>query len=101
MKDIQNEVKKIREFIELQSVLSKEVLTLAELSLYLGQSKSSIYKLTSKRKIPFYTTPGGAKCYFRKSEIDNWIFKNKVIPVDQVDQEVESYLGRTNKFQGS
>ena len=100
MKDIQNEVKKIREFIELQSVLSKEVLTLAELSLYLGQSKSSIYKLTSKKEIPFYT-PGGKKCYFKKSEIDNWILNSKVLPVDQVDQEVESYLCRPNKIQGS
>jgi excisionase family DNA binding protein len=100
MDELKTELQQIKEFIKEQTILSKEVLTLAELSLYLGQSKSSIYKLTSKKEIPFYT-PGGKKCYFRKSEIDNWIFNSKVIPVDQVDQEVESYLGRTNKIQGS
>ena len=100
MNAIEQELHFIKEFIQIQTILNKEVLTLAELSLYLGQSKSSIYQLTSKKKIPFYT-PGGKKCYFRKSEIDNWIFKNKVNSVDQVDQEVESYLGRNNKIQGS
>ena len=100
MDELKTELQQIKEFIKEQTILSKEVLTLAELSLYLGQSKSSIYKLTSKKEIPFYT-PGGKKCYFRKSEIDNWIFNSKVIPVDQVDQEVESYIGRTNKIQGS
>ena len=100
MDELKTELQQIKEFIKEQTILSKEVLTLAELSLYLGQSKSSIYKLTSKKEIPFYT-PGGKKCYFRKSEIDNWIFNSKVIPVDQVEQEVESYLGRTNKIQRS
>ena len=71
MDELKTELQQIKEFIKEQTILSKEVLTLAELSLYLGQSKSSIYKLTSKKEIPFYT-PGGKKCYFRKSEIDNW-----------------------------
>ena len=97
METIQNEVKQIKQFIKEQSILRKEILTLEEVTWYLGLSKSSIYKLTSRREIPFYS-PGGKKLYFRKSEIDNWIYNSKVTPIDEVENEVENYLSRNNKI---
>jgi len=97
METIQNEVKQIKQFIKEQSILSKEILTLEEATWYLGLSKSSIYKLTSKRGIPFYS-PGGKKLYFKKSEIDNWIYQSKIIPINEVENEVENYLSRANKI---
>ena len=65
MESIQNEVKQIKQFIKEQSILRKEILTLEEVTWYLGLSKSSVYKLTSKRQIPFYA-PGGKKMYFKR-----------------------------------
>ena len=97
MELVQKELEQIKKFIEEQNILRKEVLTLEETCLYLGQSKSSIYKLTSKREIPFYS-PGGKKLYFRRTEIDEWIYNSKVVPTDEVESEVESYLNRTNKI---
>jgi excisionase family DNA binding protein len=96
METIQNEVKQIKQFIKEQSILRKEILTLEEITWYLGLSKSSVYKLTSKREIPFYS-PGGKKLYFKKSEIDNWVYESKVTPIDELETEVENYLSRTNK----
>jgi len=97
METIQNEVKQIKQFIKEQSILRKEILTLEEVTWYLGLSKSSIYKLTSRREIPFYS-PGGKKLYFRKSEIENWVYKSKVTPIDEVENEVENFLSRNNKI---
>ena len=97
MELVQKELEQIKRFIEEQNILRKEILTLEETCLYLGQSKSSIYKLTSKREIPFYS-PGGKKLYFRRSEIDAWVFNSKIAPTDEIESEVESYLNRTNKI---
>jgi excisionase family DNA binding protein len=97
METIQNEVKQIKQFIKEQSILRKEILTLEEITWYLGLSKSSVYKLTSKREIPFYS-PGGKKLYFKKSEIDNWVYESKITPIKEVENEVENYLSRTNKI---
>ena len=97
METIQNEIKQIREYIKVQNILRKEILTLEEAALYLGQSKSSIYKLTSKRKIPFYS-PGGKKIYFKRTELDTWVYSSKIISTVEVELEVENYLNRTNKI---
>ena len=97
MNNIQNEIEQIKKFIKEQNILRKEVLTLEETALYLGQSKSSIYKLTSKREIPFYS-PGGKIKYFRKPELDNWIFSSKVSTNEEFESEVGDYLSRTSKI---
>jgi len=97
METIQNEINEIKKFIREQTILRKEVLTLEEVSMYLGQSTSSIYKLTSKRGIPFYS-PGGKKLYFKRTELDAWIYQSKVISSDEIESEVENYLNRTYKI---
>ena len=97
MEFIQKELKQIKRFIKEQNILRKEILTLDEITWYLGLSKSSIYKLTSKREIPFYS-PGGKKLYFKKSEVDTWIYLSKIIPSDEVESEIENHLSRINKI---
>lgn len=96
MEIIQNELKQIKKFIREQSILRKEIFTLEEATWYLGISKSSIYKLTSKKEIPFYS-PGGKKLFFKREELDSWIYQSKVMPTDEVVSEVVNYLNRTNK----
>ena len=88
-------LKKIEE-LERQSILSKEVLTLEEASQYLQLSKSCLYKMTANKEIAHYV-PGGKKIYFRRTELDNWIFNSKVTSVSEFNQGIESYLGRTQK----
>lgn len=43
----------------------------------LGVSLSYLYKLTSSRRIPYYR-PNGKRIYFLRSEIFQWITRNKV-----------------------
>jgi excisionase family DNA binding protein len=97
MDNIQKQLEQIKHFIKEQNILRKEILTLEETALYLGQSKSSIYKMTSKHEIPFYS-PGGKKLYFKRVELDEWVFKNKIASIEEVESEVEGYLNRNSKI---
>jgi excisionase family DNA binding protein len=54
----------------------KEGLTVREAAEYTGISSGTLYVLTHGRKIPFYK-PLGKKIYFKRSELDNFMFRNK------------------------
>ena len=60
-----------------ENILSctKEVLTSEEAARYMGVKVSYLYKLTMRGEIPHYT-PGGKKCYFRRSELERWLTAN-------------------------
>jgi len=49
---------------------------LKEAADYLNISTNFLYKLTSKKEIPYYK-PTGKIIYFNKRELDEWIYKNK------------------------
>lgn len=70
----------MRELIELlkeKLVLPhKEMLTIEELSVFSGLSKSWLYKKTSKQQIPHYKV--GERLMFDKKEILEWMHQNKV-----------------------
>jgi excisionase family DNA binding protein len=97
MEIIQEKLETICEALEMHSILSKEVITLEEAAKYLQISKSCLYKLTGGKEIPHYV-PGGKKIYFRKSELDSWIFNSKVNSISEMLFENEEYLGRNNKY---
>lgn len=69
-----NIVEKLQQ-IEEQLSLSKPIFTMVEFCKYTGLSKSTAYKLTSSRKIPF-SQPNGKLIFFRKTDIDNWLLSN-------------------------
>jgi len=48
-------------------------LSTREAALYIGRSVSSLHKLTAAREIPFEQEGPGCKCWFLKSELDNWM----------------------------
>lgn len=61
-----------------------------ELSTYLKNSKSAIYKMTASNDIPHYKS--GKRLYFKKSEIDEWIFSNKIKTNDDIEKEAMEYI---------
>ena len=40
---------------------------------YIGRSPTALHKLTGARAIPFSQDGPGARCYFRRSELDAWM----------------------------
>lgn len=93
---IQNELKEIKELLKKQIVQQKEFLTVLEAADFLGLSKHQIHKITSRKEISFYK-PGGKIIYFKKSDLEEWVFKNKVLSNDELEADVEDYLSGTNK----
>lgn len=47
-------------------------LTTREAAKYLGITPNALHKLTAARAIPFEQDGPGAKCWFRRSELDAW-----------------------------
>ena len=57
---------------------AKEVLTVEEASRFMDIARSSLYKMTSDRSIPFYR-PNGKMIYFEKADILAWIRQNRAL----------------------
>ena len=55
---------------------AKEVLTLEEAALFMGISKSSLYKMTHRHELPFFR-PNGKLIYFEKAELLKWMRQNR------------------------
>lgn len=93
MEIIQKQLKEIIALLTKQNLLEKEFFTLEEAAQFLNQSRSSLYKLTSKKEIPFYV-PGGKMIYFRRSELESWIVDSKVDTVDELQASIDNYLSQ-------
>ena len=80
---------KVSDLIQRISVLedvlcaAKEVLTLEEAAVFMGISRSTLYKMTHNNVIPFYR-PNGKLIYFEKSELLAWMRKNRVSTNEEV-----------------
>jgi excisionase family DNA binding protein len=56
---------------------TKEIFTLEEAALYIGVSRSQMYRLTHLHLIPYYK-PSGKLVFFEKAELNKWLRQNQV-----------------------
>lgn len=96
MEFILNEIKEIKKLLLAQNIQQKEFLTVNDAIIYLQLSKSCIHKMTSNKEIPF-CKPNGKKIYFKKVDLDNWVFSGKISSNDELQSNTEDYLSRNNK----
>ncbi|MBR6190410.1 MAG: helix-turn-helix domain-containing protein [Prevotella sp.] len=88
---------KVSDLIQRISVLedvlcaAKEVLTLEEAAVFMGISRSTLYKMTHNNVIPFYR-PNGKLIYFEKSELLAWMRKNRAISQEEVNEHAQQVL---------
>lgn len=82
--------------IDEQNLLNKEVLNVDDVCKYLAISASHLYKLTSKKQIPHYC-PEGKKLYFSRTEIDQWLMRNKQSTTEEIDMAAANYLIKNNR----
>ncbi len=61
---------------------------------YLNISKSYLYKLTCKNVVPYYK-PNGKRIFFSKIELDKWIFKKRVKPESEIEQEANNFISKS------
>jgi excisionase family DNA binding protein len=68
----------------------KNLFSVAEAASYLKMPLHSIYKLTSKRVIPFYKP--GKRILFDVSELDAWLLQSKKAIVSERKSSINSKL---------
>ena len=68
----------------------KEVLTLEEAAQYTGMKKSYLYKLTASKAIPHYK-PNGKNCFFRRTELEDWLTTNPVATMEDLNGQARAY----------
>jgi excisionase family DNA binding protein len=76
--------------IEIRELLrnQKKTMTIDDVCYYTGYQKSYIYKLTSKRKIPYCKK--GKSLFFEKSRIDEWLTEDKVKTLEEIKSEANN-----------
>jgi len=78
-----------------QNLLQKTVLNFNEAAKYLDVSPSHLYKLTSTKAVPHFC-PQGKKLYFRRTELDDWLQRNRQFSTAEIDQQANEHI-LTNK----
>jgi len=89
-KEIKEQLDRIENLLAIQK---PKPYTFAEAAKYLDISKSYLYKLTSLGKIPHFK-PYGKKIYFRKEDLDEWIFQKPVKSDKIIEKEAIEYISK-------
>jgi len=90
----------MQELKKLTLIGAKDTLTLSEAALYLGVTKSHLYKLCMQRAVPFYKGAGGKFSYFDKKELDGWAKSRRIATTDEGDSKAASYIVKHSKHGG-
>ena len=85
----------IKNILEKQNLVSKDILNFEEALSYLKVSKSFLYKMTSKGEITYYK-PNGKLIYFKRTDLDDWMLRNEVSGTNELEDEVDNFLKRGN-----
>lgn len=83
--------------IERYSLLAaKNVLSIDDVVLLTGLSKSYLYRLTSTKQIPYYK-PNGKLAYFDRKEIEKWMLQGRVDCQQDADHKAAKYNFERNR----
>jgi excisionase family DNA binding protein len=88
---ILEKLEKLEQRIGEQNLLMKEVLNFNDACSYLDISASHLYKLTSQKSIPHFC-PQGKKLYFNRTELDEWLQRNRQTSTDEIETMAANYL---------
>ena len=81
----------IEQMLTEQTLLKKDVLNFNETCQYLNVSQSHLYKLTSTKQVPHFC-PQGKKLYFKRTELDIWLQRNRKSSADDIEKAASDYL---------
>lgn len=82
---------KLNQILVYSLLAAKNVLTLEDVALLTGLSKSHLYKLTCTHQIPYYK-PNGKQIYFDRGEVEAWMKQNRVATQQESDQQAAAYV---------
>ena len=88
--DTKERLKTVENSVKMAGLATKEVLTFEEAAMFIGFSKSYLYKLTCKKQIPHYK-PAGKMCYFNRLELEAWLQQNRVSTTEEIEGKAQAY----------
>lgn len=94
--NFENELKEIKQLLTEQG---EKPLSMSEACAYLHYSKSYLYKLTCKKQIPYYK-PNGKMIFFKKSDLDAWLFRFRQLTEQELDEEANRHIEVKGKVNG-
>ncbi len=65
---------------------ANEMLTTQEAAAFLGLTVGYLYKLTMRKKIPYYK-PFGNRCYFKRDELAQILQSNRIATVEETQRQ--------------
>jgi len=93
---ILEKLSQLEQKIDQQALLKKEVLNFNDACLYLDISASHLYKLTSQKLVPHFC-PQGKKLYFNRTELDDWLQRNRQSSADEIEREAANYIIKNSR----
>lgn len=96
--DIKTQIRDLQMALEQVSAGGGEVLNFDQCMKLTGFSKGLLYRMTSQREIPHYKK--GKFVFFKRSEVENWLFAEKVNTREEIERKAESLLLNKNKHKG-
>lgn len=94
------EEKKILFLKKMILVALKPVLTMDEATIFTGLSKSYLYKLTCRKRIPYYKNKGMKGIYFKREELEAWMTQERVATQEEIEQEAIRYTVKNDMKKG-
>jgi len=83
-------LEELQELKNLAVLGAKQALTMNDVSVLTGLSKSHLYKLVMRKQIPHYKS-GGKLTYFDKDEVTKWLLKHRVKTSEELETEAATY----------
>ncbi len=81
---------KLNQILVYSLLAAKSVLTLDDVALLTGLSKSHLYRLTCNHEIPHYKR--AKMLYFDRAEIEAWMKQNRVATRQEIEQQAINYM---------
>lgn len=69
---------------------TKEILTFDEACMYMGVTRSHLYKLTSTRKLTHFK-PNGKMIYFKRDDLAAWLLQNRIATSEEIGIKATAY----------
>ena len=81
---------KLNQILVYSLLSAKNVLTIDDVSLLTGLSKSHLYRLTCNHEIPHYKR--AKMLYFDRKELEDWMKQNRVATQQEAEQAAIAYV---------
>jgi excisionase family DNA binding protein len=86
---------KLDEIINLLKDQEDKPMSVREVCKYLNLTSSYVYKLSSLGILLHYK-PNGKRIFFKKSEIDKWLFQNRIGTKEEIKKKLAKFERKQN-----